>query len=62
MKPLTASELRAAVSRLPEQFREEAMMLLASAFDGGQTAGYANLPRLINPFLPKRAAKTKGKR
>lgn len=62
MKPLTAAEVRAEVARLPEEFRVSALHLLASAFDGGQTAGYANLPRSINPFLVPQAPKAKGKR
>ena len=61
MKPLTAAEVRAEVSRLPPDFRDTAMLLLASAYDEGQTAGYAQLPRSVNPFAPKNQAKPKGK-
>lgn len=61
MRLLTAAEVRAEVARLPEQFREQAMLLLASAFDEGFNSGAGRLPRK-NPFLVQPAAKTKGKK
>jgi hypothetical protein len=61
VKPLTAAEVRNEVSRLPEQFREQALHLLASAWDEGLSAGLVRAARSTNPFLPKPALKTKGK-
>lgn len=61
MKPLTAAEVRAAVQRLPEQHRDEALRLLSSAWDEGCSAGLVNAARNTNPFLTKPAAKTAGK-
>jgi hypothetical protein len=63
VKPLTAAEVRAAVSRLPAEYRDSALNLLASAWDEGVSAGLARSPRSANPFLPSAAApeKTKGK-
>ncbi len=60
MKPLTAAEIRAAVSRLPAEHRNEAINLLASAWDDGLSAGLARMARNQNPFLPA-AEKPKGK-
>jgi len=62
MKPLTAAEVRAEVSRLPEQFRESALMLLASAWDEGVSAGLMGAARAENPFLPRTATHAKRKR
>ncbi len=61
MKPLTAAEVRAEVSRLPPEHRDIALRLLASAFDEGMSAGLANMPRNKNPFLVPQAQKIKGK-
>ena len=61
MKPLTAAEVRAEVARLPEQYRESALLLLASAFDEGMSAGLVGAPRNKNPFLVPQAPKAKGK-
>ena len=61
VKPLTAAEVRAEVSRLPAEFRDTALRLLASAWDEGVGAGLANMPRNKNPFLVAPVA-TKGKR
>jgi hypothetical protein len=62
VKPLTASEVRAAVQRLPAEFRENALHLLASAWDEGASAGLARMPRNSNPFLVKPAEKPKSTR
>lgn len=61
MKPLTAAEVRNEVSRLPEQFRKQALLLLASAWDEGLSAGLVGAARNTNPFLPKPAGKAGGK-
>jgi hypothetical protein len=60
MKPLIASEVRAEVSRLPEQYREQALRLLASAWDEGVSAGLVGAARATNPFAPP-PPKPKGK-
>lgn len=60
LRPLTAPEVRAEVARLPEQYREQALRLLASAWDEGLSAGLVNAARSRNPFLPA-TVKPKGK-
>lgn len=60
---MTAAEVRAEVARLPTEFRESALHLLASAWDEGVSAGLAKSPRSKNPFLSSAPAaeKIKGK-
>lgn len=60
MKPLTAAEVRAEVSRLPAEYRDNALRLLASAWDEGLGAGLANMARAKNPFLAAVPTATKG--
>ncbi len=63
VKLLTAAEVRAEIQRLPEQFRDIALQLLASSWDDGFGVGAGHLPRR-NPFVPvvtAAATKSKGK-
>jgi hypothetical protein len=61
VKPLTAAEVRAEVSRLPAEYRDNALRLLSSAWDEGVSAGLVGAPRSMNPFLPPSAV-TQGKK